>query len=142
MEMNKTDQIELTIPANHKYLNIVSACLEALFERDDMLKKYKDDFYSIQLGVHEACTNVVDHAYKDIRDANIYITIELWAEPARLIVDIRDTGKGFDPEKIPSPDFGGLQIRGFGIHLVHQLMDGVIYFSAKDGNHWYLTKHF
>lgn len=143
MKMKKITQIELIIPANHKYLNIISATLDAIFERDEMLSGEKGDtLYEIQLGVHEACTNIVDHAYKGVKDGIIYITFEIWSEPARLIVDIRDTGESFNPDQIPSPDFGGLQIRGFGLHLVHQLMDGVIYYSEMDGNHWCLTKHF
>lgn len=140
--MKKTDQIELSIPADHKYLNIISACLEALFERDEILSNDKDSIYMIQLGVHEACTNIVEHAYEDIQNGKIFITIELWVEPGRLIVDIRDTGKSFNPNQIPGPDFGGLQIRGFGLHLIHQLMDGVIYYTETDGNHWCLTKAF
>lgn len=142
--MRKIDQFQFVIPANYKYLNLISANLEALFENNEMLSKNKKSLYAIQLGVHEACTNVVDHAYDGVSDGKIDITFELWAEaePPRLVVDIRDTGKSFDPDKIPNPDFGALQIRGFGLHLVHQLMDEVDYFSKKDGNHWRLIKHF
>lgn len=141
-EKVKNVQVQLIIPAQKKHLHIISANIAALFEDGEISSQYKEDIYAAQLGVHEACVNIIEHSYKNVENGEIFINMEVINDPIGVVINIHDTGKGFDPETIPSPKFGELQYRGFGLYLIRELIDDAVYSSKKNGNHWYLKKIF
>jgi serine/threonine-protein kinase RsbW len=133
--------ISLDLPADHRYLNIASACIVALMERIDDVPDHDMVCYSIQLAVQETCANIVDHAYKDMPNGRISIEWTLMKTPPRLATDIYDTGRAFDPTLVHEPDLDNAQVRGYGLFLMNQLMDAVIYERQPDRNHWHLAKN-
>lgn len=138
----KNEQVQLIIPAKKKNLHIISANIAALFEHGEISSQYKEDIYAVQLGVHEACVNIIEHSYRDVEDGKIFIDLEFINDPVGIVINIHDTGKGFDPQTIPSPGFDELQYRGFGLYLIRELIDDAVYSSEKHGNHWHLKKIF
>ena len=58
-----------------------------------------------------------------------------------LLVDLFDQGRSFDLANVPQPDLDSAPIRGYGLFLVHELMDDVNYTSNHERNHWRLVKH-
>jgi len=133
--------IRLDIPATNKYLNILSACIAELLSRIDGLSQRETITYNIQLAAHETCANIVDHAYTDEKDKRITITLTLADQPFRLIIDLYDTGRAFDLESTPAPNLSEPRTHGYGLFLVHSLMDEVVYHPETGNNHWCLTKH-
>jgi serine/threonine-protein kinase RsbW len=132
--------IRLDLPATHTYLNVLDACLEALLARITEMESQPDLAHAVLLAVHEACTNIVDHAYADMQPARVLVTMRVESEPRRLVFELQDTGRSFDPATIPEPDLAEGQIRGYGLFLMRQIMDDVEYTPLPGGNHWRLSK--
>ena len=93
--------------------------------------------FHIQMAVDEACTNVIQHAYKDIKDGRIEITCRYADEEFTVV--IQDHGHPFDPAAIPLPDLNAdLEKRregGLGLYFMRRLMDEVRFsFDAEAGN--------
>jgi anti-sigma regulatory factor (Ser/Thr protein kinase) len=90
--------------------------------------------YAVQLAVDEAFTNIVEHAYGGECDEKI----ECICQVARngLNISLRDCGKPFDPQAVPSPDLeAGLEERevgGLGLYFIYQLMDKVQFSFFND----------
>ncbi len=139
--MTEVDTVRLDLPATHKYLNVVGACIGELLERVEGLHEPTVLTYNIQLAVHEICANIVDHAYGEKSPAGrIGITFTLQPVTRTMHVDLHDTGAAFDAERYQEPDLDAAQVRGYGLFLVKELMDDVLYETEANGNHWRLTK--
>lgn len=132
--------VTLDLPAAHRYLNIAGACIEALMERVEDVPDREMTSYTIQLAVQEACANIVDHAYAGMDAGRICLEFVLHTNPRRLIVEVYDTGRAFDPTQTREPDLDNAQVRGYGLFLMNQLMDAVIYERLPERNHWRLVK--
>jgi serine/threonine-protein kinase RsbW len=139
--MSEFDTIRLDLPASYKFLHVLGLCLQGMLERIEGLTELDITVYNMQLAAQEICTNIVDHAYAGRADGRIDITITSAAEPVRLVVELRDTGRQFDPSAVQAPNLDEAQIHGYGLFLVHSLMDDVSYEPLPDGNRWRLTKY-
>lgn len=140
MSVQQSETIKLDLPASHKHLKILSACIEALMIDVEGIADRELVIYNAQLAAHEACTNIVDHAYPDQPEGRIAITLTLDHHQRQLIVDLRDTGEGFDPSSTTMPDLDQAHEHGYGLFLIHSLMDEVTYTTAPGENHWRLVK--
>ncbi|MCA9875243.1 MAG: ATP-binding protein [Anaerolineales bacterium] len=136
-----TNTVRLELPAIHKYLNVIGSCIHAMLDREQALKEQDSLFYNIELAVHEACTNIVEHAYAGI-SGRIEIAFTLSEEPRQFIIELRDRGQSFNLADVQSPDLEQPQTSGYGLFLVHQLMDEVSYFPEPGNNRWRLVKNF
>ena len=139
--MTSTNTIELDLPANHKYLNVLGDCIAGMLARADGLDDYQTVSYDVQLGVHEVCTNIVDHAYRDQAEGRIKVAMTLTEDSSQFIVDVRDSGHSFDPELVPLPEFETEQVRGYGLFLIYNLLDSVNYCPSPGQNAWQLIKN-
>lgn len=92
--------------------------------------------YDIQLAVEEACTNIISHGYAEMDPGSIILAIEFNTD--RIRVKITDFGQAFEPVEIPPPDveavLQGGESGGFGLFLIHETMDEVLYESTAFGN--------
>ena len=84
-----------------------------------------DHLSALLLAVTEATTNAIIHANKC--DSSKLVTIEAKVEDSKLIVKIKDEGKGFDPARIPDPTNPEnlLKDSGRGVYLMRVYMDEV-----------------
>ncbi len=102
----------------------------------------EDAVFHCQMAVDEACTNVIEHAYGENPDAHFEVSCSI--EPGKVIIQIVDQGKQFDPTKVPPPKIGSnldeIRPGGVGIHLIRQLMDEVKFDYTDRGNVLTLTK--
>ena len=88
--------IRLDLPADHKHLNVIGACLNAILERLDQINDKEMLAYNLELALHETCTNIVEHAYSESK-GRIRVAMSVINSPYRqLIVDLHDTGISFD----------------------------------------------
>jgi serine/threonine-protein kinase RsbW len=133
--------IWLDWPARFTYLHLLSDCIA------DMLKLIEDVadaemlLYNIQLAAHEACTNIVNHAYGNSGEGRISIKLTLDFTPSRLTIELQDEGRPFDPSEYSSPNLDEVRIHGYGLFLIENLMDSVVYTPLAGRNHWSLTKN-
>jgi len=61
--MDGDEIVHLNLPGTLKHLNVLSACIEAMLERENGIKDRDDVCHAIEIAAHEICTNVVRHAY-------------------------------------------------------------------------------
>jgi serine/threonine-protein kinase RsbW len=83
----------------------------------------------LELAVDEACANVIEHAYG--HDITKEVIVRATFDDETLRIDVEDTGRGFDPQSVPSEELERLvQARksgGLGMRLMKSLMDEVHY---------------
>jgi serine/threonine-protein kinase RsbW len=97
--------------------------------------------YNIQLAAHEVCTNIIHHAYAESDGGRIEIALRLeFAETPTFTIDLRDTGRPFDPDGYSDPNLDEVRVHGYGLFLIRHLMDTVTYTPGTGQNHWCLTK--
>ncbi len=132
--------VRVSIPANLNYLNILGPCLGAILKETTPPTEEVNLPYSLELAVYETCTNIVQHAYSDF-SGRIELELSLEKQPQRLVIDLYDTGRSFNMTDAPQPNLEIPQEHGYGLFLVHQLMDDVSYQPENGKNHWRLVKY-
>lgn len=100
--------------------------------------------YAVQVAVDEACSNIIEHAYGGEGCGTIVCTCRTTKD--RLIIELHDNGRPFDPADVPKPDLqADLSERpagGLGVYFIRQLMDHVEFESTPGkGNTLILTKN-
>ena len=112
-----------------------------------LAQPYGESFaYELELAVSEVLTNIIQHAY---RGACGEIRGEFRLEADRIQIDVYDRGVPFNLASVPhlaavpdrDRDVRRTSERGYGVHIVRQVMDEVNYWpSTEAGNHWRLVK--
>lgn len=128
-----------TIPSSTRYLDdvrqfVVTHAQEAKFS-EDAVEQFK-------IAVDEACTNVIEHAYKGQEHHEVDIAIII--DNDRFTVRIRDEGEPFDRSKYKEPNLLELTHKrragGLGVHIINRLMDRVEYRTRGQINEIRMTK--
>jgi serine/threonine-protein kinase RsbW len=138
--MNESNTIYLDMPANFKYLSVLSACLAEMLVKVENLTEPDLTIYNVQLAIQEACTNIVEHAYDGQSDRRFSVTLTLDDASNHLIVELEDTGQPFDKSHIEPPDLDTAQEGGYGLFLMYTLLDEVVYAPQPGRNYWRLVK--
>ena len=108
--------IRLTIPAKPEYITLGRLALAGIAR----LRPLPDELLAdLKLALTEACSNSVRHAYGEGREGLVEIVYEL--QPDRLVVQVSDDGRGFEPGE-PGDD-AELTEGGLGILLIRALVD-------------------
>lgn len=104
----------------------------------------EDDVYAVELAVDEACTNIIEHAYKKAGSGIIVCSCQ--PIDTGLKITLKDRGNSFDPEKIQDVDttlpLEDVSARGAGLFLMRKMMDEVEFkFDPISGNVLTMIKH-
>jgi serine/threonine-protein kinase RsbW len=137
--MIASDVIRLDLPASMKYLNVMGACIAEMLQREDDVNNLSTIIYNVQLAAHEACANIVDHAYS-APGGRIVVLLSVLHNPRRMVVELHDSGQSFDPSQVKEPVLGEPQVRGYGLFLMRQIMDEVTYDTQPGHNRWRMVK--
>lgn len=133
----------LTIPGRYDQIReacdfVVAGAEEAGFDPDQL--------FQIQLACDEACTNIIEHAYGAENTGEIRVSWQ--AKEGAFIIELRDNGRPFQPENIPSPsvpnsldDIDDLKVGGLGLHFMRTLMDEVEFSFNEQGNRLIMVKY-
>jgi anti-sigma regulatory factor (Ser/Thr protein kinase) len=92
------------------------------------------------LGVDEACTNIIRHAYHLAEDQPIRLSLET-CQSGGVRFRLRDFGVGFDGTIEAGQTFDNLRPGGLGMHLIRHAFDQVDYHRKQRGTLLVLTKH-
>jgi len=93
--------------------------------------------YKVETAVDEACSNIIEHAYGG---ENIGVIVcSCIIDTDRLIIELKDTGKPFNPSAVSQPDTSApldeRQGNGLGLFFMRQMMDEVhFHFDPETGN--------
>jgi serine phosphatase RsbU (regulator of sigma subunit)/anti-sigma regulatory factor (Ser/Thr protein kinase)/transposase len=133
-------QHELTVEARPDDLPGVRTFVEEALQQSPLSEKARRE---ARLAVDEACANIIEHAYAGRRGS---ITVEVAISGGSATITLRDHGRPFDPEAVGSPDLSRYvktgKKGGFGLFLIHKIMDEVRYARAGDVNTLTLVKRF
>jgi len=100
----------------------------------------ENDTELIVLGIDEACTNIIRHAYNLEETHMIGLSCERLENA--ICFRLRDYGMQFEPHKIPTRSLDVVQPGGLGLHLIRTAFDTVDYILQKVGTELVLTKNF
>ena len=84
------------------------------------------------LAIDEALSNVIEHA--SIKDSAKPIELSLEINEDRIVAEIRDRGIPFDPVPFEKPNRKSYPRRGFGLYLIHMIVDRIDYERTSDGH--------
>lgn len=97
---------------------------------------------AFRISIDEACTNIIKHGYREKSPGTIIMCVKVKRD--RLIVEIIDQGKNFDPNKVGDPDINEYVERsqrgGLGIFIMRKFLDSIEYEATKIGNVMRLIK--
>ncbi len=77
------------------------------------------------LAATEVVTNIMRHAYHGRSDGKVRILAVRTSH--RIEIRFFDWGVAFDPAEVPPPRFDGTQEGGYGIYIIGQCVDRVVY---------------
>jgi len=139
--MEKKASSNLTIPNDLSYGPIVGSYVKAVAKK---IGFNDEEQQMIELGVDEAFTNVVEHAFEPDEEASFDIVCE--RIPLGLKIILKEKGLPFDPSSIPEydPD-ADLEKRsgaGLGYFFMKEAMDEVSFHNlGKEGKETLLVKY-
>ena len=90
------------------------------------------------LAASEAVTNSVVHGYEETRRGTVDLSLQVSADSVSLT--IRDYGTGFGKKPYAAPDTRIPHEGGYGVYLVHTLMDEVTLTSLENGTELRMKK--
>ncbi|HEY2778172.1 MAG TPA: ATP-binding protein [Gaiellaceae bacterium] len=120
--------IRLTIPAKPEYITLGRLALTGIARLRAVSAEVLGD---LKLALTEACTNSVRHAYTEGAGL-VHIVYELHSD--RLVVEVSDSGEGFDPPTARADlDTDELAEGGLGIAIIEALSDELEIAEGDDG---------
>jgi serine/threonine-protein kinase RsbW len=130
----------VTFPARFEFLDEIREFVADVAREGGFTEK---EIYSLQLAADEAASNIIEHAYAGISNADLDVSCDMYGDT--LTITMHDNGRPFDPSKVKKPDLkadlSDRQIGGLGVYLMRKLMDEVRYKSnSKTGNLLTMTK--
>lgn len=128
-----------TFPARFEFLDEIRDTVAEVAREGGFSEK---TVYSLQLAADEAASNIIEHAYEGVADAQLSMTCDMKGD--EIVITMRDTGRPFNPTSVKEPDLHAdlseRQIGGLGVYLMRKLMDNVQYESSRAGNLLTMTK--
>jgi len=92
-----------------------------------------EKFNNLSLSFSEAVSNSIIHGNKNDPDKRIRITVKV--DNSKMIIIIKDQGKGFNPDSIqdPTKPENLLKESGRGIHIIKSFVDELKYNFTNEG---------
>ncbi len=139
--MKKNTAVVLTVPADLGYLRVIQQCAHAVGEKFGF---EVESLGKIELGIEEAVSNVVKHAFSVSEQSTFDMVFE--RVPLGMRIRIKEKGIPFDPRLMPNYDprktdeeGGG---KGLGLHLMKSVMDEVSFHNlGSAGKETHLVKY-
>lgn len=122
---NTEERIVLSLPNAPEYVSVARLTLAGIANR---MGFNIEDIEDLKVAVAEACTNAILHGC-----GNCNYTIEFHILKDKLRIEITDSGKGFDYDKLEDPDLSKPKEGGLGIFIIKTLMDDVKFFHKTKG---------
>lgn len=112
------ENITLSLPSKAEYVSVARLTASVIANNMGFNIEEVED---IKVAVGEACNNAVLHGKCDQDRFNLNFMIDEQA----FIVEVKDTGNGFDFEEYKEPDLMNPRENGLGLFIMKSLMDEV-----------------
>lgn len=132
-------KLNITLDSDYKSVDMVRAAIEGILlklSRDHRSESLAEDFC---MAATEAMNNAVEHSGSQA------IKIELSVNKNEIILKMMTGGKRFDPTakaEMPVFDKDELPEGGFGLAMIHKLVDSMHYEYLNGMNVFTITKNF
>jgi serine/threonine-protein kinase RsbW len=132
--------VKVELPSQTDYISLVRQFVGGIAKKAG----FNDiEIEKIELALDEACSNVLQHAYKFESD-NRY-AIEITVNNTKLDIIITDQGDSFTFTEAVVPDIekhvSELKVGGLGIFIMQQMMDDVKYETRANNNILHMVKY-
>ncbi|SRR5258706_16439994 len=128
-----TSYLTLTIPADLEALEQLTPFIESIARTASGRMQHQ-----LALAVHELCVNIIQHAYAGTTGQ---ITLQAECYQHGLCLSVYDSApNAFRNVFRRAPDPLDLPESGWGLVILHRVMDGVSYVRQPRGNTWHLVK--
>ena len=95
------------------------------------------------LGLDEACTNVIRHAYGNREDQLICLRLETLAGDKGVRFRLRDyAADAAHPSTFAGRELDDVRAGGLGMHFIKRIFDRVYFLRRRDGTELVLTRVF
>jgi len=117
-------KLDELIPSDTRSIEGVVGRVVDLLEESGCIQ----DLGNVQLALHEALTNAILHGNHCDPEKYVRLCVAI-QEGGGILIVVKDSGSGFDPNKLQDPTLGENIYResGRGVYLIQQLMDEVEY---------------
>ncbi len=119
--------LSLEMPSDPVYLKVLRGVCHNLAE---VAGFPEDQRRLIALGLEEACTNIMRHAYQNCCDRLIRVQFRL--EPEALVVELVDWGRKVRKDELKSRDLNDIRPGGLGVHFISEVFDRFEYDSSHE----------
>ncbi len=132
-------QLHLQMAATLATVEDILTAMDEFAEQQEWTPKLA---FTARLVVEELAMNVASYGSDDpAKPPDIEVTVD--SEPGALRIDIKDTGRPFDPKDAPDPDLHASiedrRIGGLGHFFVEEMTDEMVYRREDGKNHITLT---
>lgn len=114
----------------------IEACKTATTLAEEM-RMSPDKIDEVRMAVVEACINAFEHSNSSDREVHLRVAILGQREPEKLCITVQDSGVGFSPEELETPNMEqkikSSRKRGWGLTIIRGLMDEVSIDSSSSG---------
>ena len=110
--------VRLTFPAKPEYITLGRLALTGLARLRTLSEETLGD---LKLALTEACSNSVRHAYQADREVIVEVIYRLAED--RLVIEVLDEGKGFNPDDVGGGNSGELDESGLGLAIIRSVTD-------------------
>ncbi|HEV8058252.1 MAG TPA: ATP-binding protein [Gemmataceae bacterium] len=127
----------LTISSDLRLLAVARSFMESICRAGRLSDSTTD---AIILALHEAVSNVIRHAHRDLPGASLQIACAL--DDERIEINLRDEGEPFDLAAVPTLNPAEIRLGGRGVFLMRSLMDELHCEALPErGNHLRMVKY-
>ncbi|WP_018684901.1 ATP-binding protein [Actinokineospora enzanensis] len=122
-----TPPLRIEVTARPDTLGVIRSALRSWLSELGIDARAADE---VLLGVDEAVTNCVEHAYRSAAPGPVVVTATL-VDARTVRVTVRDHGRWLPPT--PTPALGGVPLRGRGLDILRALSAHVHLDPGPDG---------
>ncbi|MEM7828682.1 MAG: ATP-binding protein [Candidatus Aenigmatarchaeota archaeon] len=131
-------EYEIVIPVASEAETVAARVAEEIASR---LEFNEDEIQRIKIALIEACINAFEHAFDEKKKVFVKFSIS----EDRLLIVVRNYGKKIDLEKVErgvmEKKLSGIKKRGWGIILMKEMMDEVVFEDVEVGTKLKLIKY-
>jgi serine/threonine-protein kinase RsbW len=134
----RLQSLVMEFDAEYKNLEAVSEFIQETLLR---FWEFDDDLtlMAVKLSVHEACANIIEHAYGEMA-GRIQLIATVDPDEGTIRFDLYDWGRPADFSTLDVLELNEGHLKGYGLYLMQQLMDSIHYSFESGTNHWCLKK--